>query len=42
MTVHGLYGLLVYELCIKLYYGVYEAGNGHGFQVHKVGPMLSD
>ena len=42
MTVHGLYGLLVYELCMKLYCGVYEAGNGHGFRVHKVEPMSGD
>ena len=42
MTVHRLFMLLVYELCIKLYCGVHEAGNGHGFWVHKVEPMLGD
>ena len=40
MTVHGLFGLLMYNLCYKLCVGVYEAGNGHGFRVHKVEPML--
>ena len=33
-------GLLVYNLCYKLYCGVHEAGNGHGIWVHKVEPML--
>ena len=42
MTVHRLFGLLVYNLCYKLYCGVYEAENGYGFRVHKVGPMLGD
>ena len=42
MTVHGLFGLLVYNLCYKLYCGVLKAGNGHGFWVHKVEPMLGD
>ena len=42
MTVHGLFGLLVYELCIKSCFDVYGAGNGHGFRVHKVEPMLDD
>ena len=42
MTVHGLFGLLVYNLCYKLYYDVYEAGNGYGIRVHKEEPMLGD
>ena len=42
MTVYGLFGLLVYELCIKLYYGVYEAGNGYEIRVHKVEPIFGD
>ena len=42
VTVHGLFGLLVYNLCYKLYCGVYEAGNGYEIRVHKVEPMLSD
>ena len=35
-------GLLVYESCINSCFDVYEAGNGHGFRVHKVEPMLDD
>ena len=27
---------------IKLCFGVYEAGNGHGFWFHKVEPMLGE
>ena len=42
MTVHGLFGLLVYNLCYKLYCGVYEVGNGYEIRVHKVEPMLGD
>ena len=42
MTVHRLFGLLVYELCIKLYCGVYEAGNGYEIRVYKVEPILGD
>ena len=42
MTVHGLFGLLVYNLCYKLYSGVYEAGNDYEIQVHKVEPMFDD
>ena len=42
MTVHRLFGLLVYNLCYKLYGGVYEAGNGYEIWVHKVEPMLGD
>ena len=42
MTVHGLFGLLVYELCIKSCFHVYEAGTDLGFLVHKVEPMLGD
>ena len=37
MTVHGLFGLLVYELCIILYYGVYEMGNDNGIRFQKSG-----
>ena len=36
MTVHGLFGLLVYNLCYKLYYGVHKAGNGYEIRFHKV------
>ena len=32
----------VCDLCIKSCFGVCEAGNGHGFRVHKVEPMLGD
>ena len=42
MTVHGLFGQLVYELCIKLYSGVYEAGSSYEIRVHKVEPILGD
>ena len=42
MTVHGQFGMLVYNLCYKLYYGVLKAGNGHGFRVYKVEPTLGD
>ena len=42
MTVHGPFGLLVYELCIKLYCGVYEVGNGYEIRVHKMESMLGD
>ena len=42
MTVHELFGLLVYELCIKLYYGVYEAGNGYEIRVYEVESILGD
>ena len=35
MTVHGLFGLLVYNLCYKLYVGVYEAENGYEIRVQK-------
>ena len=42
MTVHGLFGLLVYNLFYKLYCGVYEVGNGDGIRVHKGEPMLGD
>ena len=42
MTVHGLFGLLVYELCIKLCCDVNEAGMAIGFLVHKVEPKLGD
>ena len=37
MNVHGLFGLLVYELCIKLYCGVYEMGNDNGIRFQKSG-----
>ena len=30
------------NLCIKLCFGVYEAGNGLGFWFHKVEPMLGE
>ena len=30
------------ELCLDPLRCVYEAGNGHGFRVHKVEPMLGD
>ena len=33
-------GCLGCVLCIKLCFGMYEAGNGHGIRVHKVEPML--
>ena len=39
MTVHGLFELLVYNLCYKLYCGVHKAGNDYEIQVHKVEPM---
>ena len=42
MTVHDLFGRLVYNLCYKSCFDVYEAENGHGIWVHKVEPMLSD
>ena len=42
MTVHGLFGLLVYSLCYKLCCDVHEAGMAIGFRVHKVKLMLGD
>ena len=42
VTVHRLFGLLVYNLSYKLYCGVYGAGNDYGIRVHKVKPMLGD
>ena len=35
-------GALDHNLFHKLCCGVHEAGNGHGFRVHKVEPMLGD
>ena len=32
-------GCLCCDLCIKLCFGLYEAGNGHGIRFHKVEPM---
>ena len=42
MIVHGLFGLLVYNLFYKMYCGAHKVGNGHGFRVHKVELMLGD
>ena len=42
MTVHELFGLLVYELCIKLYCGVYEVRNDYEIWVYEVEPILGD
>ena len=33
---------LVHNVYNKLCCGVHEAGNGHGFRVHKVEPMLGE
>ena len=38
--VHGLFGFLGCDLCIKLRCDVHEAGNFHGIRVHKVEPIL--
>ena len=35
-------GTLSHNLHNKLCFDVYEPGNGHGFWVHKVEPMLGD
>ena len=35
-------GNLCDNLCIKLCFGVYDAGNGLGFWFHKVEPMLGE
>ena len=35
-------GALDHNLFLKLCYGVHEAGNGHGFRVHKVEPILGE
>ena len=35
-------GNLCDNLCIKLCFGVYEAGNGHGFRFHKVESMVDE
>ena len=35
-------GNLCDNLCIKLCFGVYEVGNGHGFRFHKVKPMYDE
>ena len=40
MIVTDCLGILGVDLCIKSCFDVYEAGNGHGFRVHKVEPML--
>ena len=42
MIVHGLFRLLVFDLCYKLCFGVYKAGNGYEIRVHQVEPMLGD
>ena len=42
MTVHGLFGLLVYNLCYKLYCGVHKVGNGYGIRFHKVEPICGE
>ena len=36
------FGWLCDNLCNKLCFGVYEAGNGHGFRFHKVELMLGE
>ena len=39
----GLYYICVFFLMLnnmQIEFGVYEVGNGHGFQFHKVEPML--
>ena len=36
------FGWLCHNLYNKLLFGVYEAGNGHGFRFHKVKPMLGE
>ena len=36
------FGWLCDNLCNKLCFGVYEAGNGHGFRFHKVEPMFDE
>ena len=35
-------GSLWCNLCNKLCFGVYEAGNGHGIRFHKVEPMFAE
>ena len=35
-------GILGDDLCIKLCFDVYEAGNGHGFRVLKVEPRFDE
>ena len=35
-------GTLGHDLYNKLCFGVYEAGNGHGFRVRKVESMLDE
>ena len=38
----GCLGNLWCNLCNKLCFGVYEAGNGHGIRFHKVDPMFGE
>ena len=35
-------GTLGHDLCNKLFFGVYEAGNGHGIRFHQEGPTFSE
>ena len=35
-------GILGDDLCIKLRFGVYEAGNGNGIWFHKVEPTFGE
>ena len=35
-------GALGHNLCNKLYFGVYEAGNGHGNRFHKEEPTFGE
>ena len=41
-TAQTVLGVLSWKLMNKLYYGVYKGGNGHGFWVHNVEPVLGD
>ena len=38
----GCFGWLCDNLCNKLWFECFWAGNGHGFWFHKVEPMLGD
>ena len=41
-SVGGCFWVLFHKLCIKLYCGVYEMGNGNGIRFQKVDSRLDE